>query len=132
MAYLFYLRIAMPNKPDIKDKTDIELMIRTFYGSLLTNEIIKPVFANIDFEAHMPHLIMFWSFVLLDEEGYKANVFDKHVNLDIKEEHFEIWLHHFEKTINDLFEGEKAELAKQRAQTIAFTFKEKLRQMGKI
>ena len=122
----------MPIKPDIKDKTDIGLMIRTFYGSLLTNEIMKPVFANTNFEAHMPHMIAFWSFVLLDEEGYKTNVFDKHVNLGIKEEHFEIWLHHFEKTVNDLFEGEKAELAKQRAQTIAFTFKEKLRQMGKI
>ena len=122
----------MPIKPDIKDKTDIELMIRAFYGSLLTNEIIKPVFANTDFEAHMPHMIAFWSFVLLDEEGYKTNVFDKHVNLGIKEEHFEIWLHHFEKTINDLFDGEKAELAKQRAQTIAFTFKTKLKELGKM
>ena len=119
-------------KHDIRNKEDIELMIRTFYNSLLTNESIKLVFANTDFEKHMPHMIAFWAFVLLDEEGYKTNVFDKHVHLAIKEEHFEIWLHHFEKTINNLFVGEKAELAKQRAQTIAFTFKEKLRQMGKL
>jgi hemoglobin len=122
----------MPNKHDIRNKEDIELMMRTFYGSLLTNEKISPVFANTDFEAHMPHMIAFWAFVLLDEEGYKTNVFDKHVHLHIKEEHFEIWLSHFEKTINDLFSGEKAELAKQRAQTIAYTFKEKLRQMGTL
>ena len=119
-------------KKDISNKSDIELMIRTFYSSLLTNEEIKPVFANTDFEAHMPHMIAFWSFVLLDEEGYKTNVFDKHVHLAIKEEHFGIWLEHFEKTINSLFEGEKAELAKLRAQTIAYTFKEKLRNMGKF
>ncbi|HWY13323.1 MAG TPA: group III truncated hemoglobin [Bacteroidia bacterium] len=122
----------MPIKEDIKNKADIELMIRTFYASLLTDEIIKPVFVNTDFEKHMPHMIAFWSFVLLDEEGYKTNVFDKHVNLGIKEEHFEIWLSHFEKTINDLFIGEKAELAKLRAQTIAYTFKVKLKEMGKL
>ena len=122
----------MPEKHDIRNKEDIELMIRSFYASLLTNEIIKPVFANTDFEAHMPHMIAFWSFVLLDEEGYKTNVFDKHVNLGIKEEHFEIWLNHFEKNIDSLFEGEKTELAKLRAQTIAFTFKEKLKNMGKF
>lgn len=119
-------------KHDIRDKNDIELMMRTFYASLLTNESISPVFVNTDFEAHMPHMIAFWSFVLLDEEGYKTNVFDKHVHLPIKEEHFEIWYSHFEKTVNELFEGEKAELAKQRAQTIAFTFKMKMKQMGKF
>ena len=122
----------MPEKQDIRNKADIELMIRTFYASLLTNESISPVFANTDFEKHMPHMIAFWSFVLLDEEGYKTNVFDKHVHLNIKEEHFEIWLHHLEKTINDLFVGEKAELAKLRAQTIAFTFKTKLKDLGKL
>lgn len=122
----------MPNKHDIRNKEDIELMMRTFYGSLLTNESISPVFANTDFEKHMPHMIAFWSFVLLDEDGYKTNVFDKHLHLDIKEEHFAIWLEHFEKTVNDLFEGEKAELAKLRGQNIAYTFKNKLKQMGKL
>lgn len=122
----------MPTKHDIRNKEDIELMTRTFYDSLLKNESIKPVFDNLNFEAHIPHIVAFWAFVLLDEEGYNTNVFDKHVNLPIKEEHFEIWLTHFEKTINDLFEGEKAEVAKLRAQTIAYTFKAKLKQMGKL
>ena len=122
----------MPNKHDITNKADIELMMRTFYGSLLTNESISPVFANTDFEKHMPHMIAFWSFVLLDEDGYKTNVFDKHLHLHIKEEHFAIWLEHFEKTVNDLFEGEKAELAKLRGQNIAYTFKNKLKQMGRL
>ncbi len=119
-------------KPDIRNREDIELLVRNFYDSLLKNESIKPVFDNLNFEAHIPHIVSFWSFVLLDEAGYNTNVFDKHVNLPVKEEHFDIWLEHFEKTINDLFEGEKAELAKLRAQTIAFTFKVKLKQMGKL
>lgn len=119
-------------KHDIRNKKDIELMIRTFYGSLFKDESIKQVFANTDFEAHVPHMIAFWSFVLLDEEGYKTNVFDKHVHLPIKEEHFATWLGHFENTIDMLFEGEKAELAKLRAKTIAYTFQSKLKQMGKL
>ncbi len=119
-------------KSDIKNKKDIELMVKTFYTSLLTNEIIKPVFVNTDFEKHMPHMIAFWSFVLLDESGYTTNVFDKHIHLAIKKEHFAIWLEHFEKTVNNLFEAEKAEMAKQRAQTIAYTFEKKLEQIGKF
>jgi hemoglobin len=119
-------------KKDITNKADIERMVKTFYASLLADESIKPVFANTNFEAHLPHMIAFWSFVLLDEEGYKTNVFDKHLDLPIKKEHFDIWLRHFEKTVNDLFEGEKAELAKQRAQSIAYTFKIKLEQIGRF
>jgi len=107
-------------------------MIRTFYGSLFTDESIKGVFAGTDFEAHLPHMIAFWSFVLLDEEGYRTNVFEKHLHLEIKEEHFATWLQHFENTVDLLFKGEKAELAKLRAQTIAYTFKNKLKQMNKL
>lgn len=120
------------NKPDLDNKERIEEMIRSFYGSLLTNERIKPIFEDIDFEKHMPHMIAFWSFVLLDEAGYTTNVFDKHVNLAIKKEHFAIWLEHFENNIKSKYEGPKAELAMQRAKLIAYTFEKKLTAMGKL
>jgi hemoglobin len=120
------------SKPDIDTKDKIEQMIRNFYGSLLTNKDIQPVFENTDFEKHMPHMIAFWSFVLLDEAGYTTNVFEKHLHLEIKQEHFAIWLQHFENTVNANFEGPKAKLAIQRAQLIAYTFENKLRAMGKI
>jgi hemoglobin len=119
-------------KPDLDTKERIEQMIRSFYASLLTNEEIKPVFANTDFEKHMPHMIAFWSLILLDEAGYTTNVFDKHANLPIKREHFAIWLQHFEKNIKTQFEGPKADLAIQRAQLIAYTFENKLKALGKI
>src|SRR4051812_14086495 len=125
-------KFATAMKRDIQTKEDIELMMREFYGSLLTDPEIKPVFDNTDFEKHMPHIVAFWALVLLDEVGYTTNVFDKHVNLPIKEEHFAIWLEHFERTVDSLFEGEKAELAKSRANLIAYTFKEKMKNMGKI
>lgn len=121
-----------PNKPDLDNKENIEQMIRSFYTSLLTNESIKPVFANTDFEKHMPHMVAFWSFVLLDEAGYTTNVFDKHLNLGIKQEHFGIWLEHFEKNLQKQFNGPKTELALQRAKVIAYTFEKKLEALGKL
>jgi hemoglobin len=119
-------------KKDISNTEDVTLLVRTFYNSLLQLEEIKPVFEGIDFEAHMPHMVAFWEFVLLDKEGYKTNVFDKHVNLPLKEEHFALWLDTFSKTVHALFEGEKAEMAISRATSIAFSFQHKLKDMGKL
>ena len=110
---------------DITCKADIELLINTFYSELLKLEDIKSVFASIDFPKHVPHIVHFWSFVLLDEEGYKTNVFDKHVNLPIKSYMFDSWLAVWINSVNTLFKGEKADLAKQRATVLAFTFKSK-------
>ena len=110
---------------DITIKTDIELLINTFYNKLLQNPEMKVVFDGIDFKAHVPQIVHFWSFVLLDEEGYKTNVFDKHVHLPIKLHQFDIWLDTFIATLNELFEGPTAELAKQRATVLTHTFKSK-------
>lgn len=119
-------------RKDITNTSDIELLVKTFYSNLLQNEEVKPVFAHVDFDKHFPHMVAFWEFVLLDKEGYTTNVFDKHVNLPLTENHFKIWLATFEATVNTLFEGEKAQMAIQRAQTIGYSFQAKLKQMGKI
>jgi len=116
---------------DITSRTDIELLITTFYSELLKSDDIKSVFANIDFPAHVPHIVHFWSFVLLDEEGYKTNVFEKHTGLPIKPYMFDKWLEVWINTIDGLFMGEKADLAKQRATVLAFTFKSKWESMNK-
>ena len=119
-------------KQDISNSADVELLVKTFYSNLLLNEEVKPIFAHVDFEKHMPHMIAFWEFVLLDKEGYTTNVFDKHVNLPLTENHFTIWLQTFETTVNTLFKGENANKAIFRAQTIAYSFQAKLKQMGKL
>jgi hemoglobin len=119
-------------KKDISTSDEVTLLVKTFYSNLLLNEEIKPLFEHIDFEKHMPHMIAFWEFVLLDKEGYTTNVFDKHVNLPLTENHFKIWLATFESTVNHIFEGENAQKAILRAQTIGYTFQQKMKQMGKM
>lgn len=110
---------------DIQTKSDIEQLINFFYTRLLEIDEMKPVFAGIDLPKHIPHIVHFWSFVLLDEEGYKTNVFEKHLHLPIKTEYFDIWLRVFTHAVDELFAGEKADLAKQRATSLAYTFKAK-------
>lgn len=119
-------------KKDITNTEDVALLVRTFYHNLLLLEEIRPVFAGVDVEAHMPHMIAFWEFVLLDKAGYATNVFDKHVNLPLKEVHFELWLKTFADTIHSLFEGPKADMAISRANSIGYSFQHKLRDMGRL
>lgn len=110
---------------DIQSKADIELLVHTFYDKLLQFDDMKVVFAGINFPEHVPHIVHFWSFVLLDEEGYKTNVFDKHLHLPIKSHQFDTWLRVFNGTVDELFSGETADMAKQRATSLAYTFKSK-------
>lgn len=110
---------------DIATREDIESLVVTFYEQLLQIEDIQPVFAQVNFSAHLPQIVHFWSFVLLDEPGYKTNVFEKHRHLPIQLHHFDTWLAIFIRTVDELFAGEKAELAKQRATVLTHTFKSK-------
>jgi hemoglobin len=115
-----------PNKHDIIDKADIVTLVDTFYSRVLENELLKPHFEGLDFEAHKPKMVHFWSFVLLSEPGYTTNVYDKHTHLHIDKTHFAEWLRLFKETVDDLFDGEKANDAKFRATTLAWTFGEKM------
>ena len=112
--------------PDISTDQDVEFLVKTFYSRMLQDELMAPHFANIDFEEHFPRMIAFWSFILLDKAGYTGNVFDKHVHLKINETHFEHWLKHFTAVVYDFFEGEKANLAIQRAEVLKYTFMSKM------
>lgn len=119
-------------KQDIRNRSDIELMVKAFYTSLLTEESIKPLFFQTDLEKHFPHMYAFWGFVLLNEDGYKTNVMERHFHLPLKAEHFDTWLVHFNKILDENFEGETTELARTRAHSIAAMLKMKFEQMGKL
>ena len=110
---------------DITTKHDVEHLVDTFYGRVLQDESLAPFFKNLDFQAHMPKMVHFWSFVLLDEAGYTTNVTDKHMHMPLSKAHFERWVALFHATVDELFTGEKAEMAKQRATLIAWTIQNK-------
>lgn len=113
--------------PDISTEQHVDFLVRTFYNRVLKDDLLAPHFAHINFEEHMPRMVAFWSFILLDKAGYTGNVFEKHMNLPISERHFDRWVLHFTGVVHDFFEGEKAELARQRAEVLKFTFQSKMK-----
>lgn len=112
---------------NITNNEDVTLLVETFYGKVLQDELLKPFFVGMDFEAHKPKMIHFWAFVLLDEPNYKTNVTEKHLHMPLEQKHFDQWLALFNETLDELFDGEKAEMAKQRAATIAWTIGNKIK-----
>lgn len=113
---------------DISSKVDISLLVHEFYGKVLKDDQLSPFFKDLDFEVHMPKMIHFWSFALLNEPGYTTNVVEKHLHMPLQEAHFERWLNLFNETIDEHFSGEIANQAKQRAQLIGWTIKSKIQQ----
>ena len=55
---------------DIESKEDITRLVEQFYDKVLNDNLIRSFFNGIDFEHHLPKMIHFWSFVLLNEPGY--------------------------------------------------------------
>lgn len=111
---------------DIYTKNDINLLVNTFYSKVLKDKLLAPFFKHTDFEKHLPKMIDFWAFVLLDEAGYKTDVTQKHMNMPLQKEHFDQWISLFHETLDELFEGEKAEMAKQRAILVGWTIQSKI------
>ncbi|WP_338764404.1 group III truncated hemoglobin [Bernardetia sp. ABR2-2B] len=123
----------MKPKNDIQNEENIKLLVDTFYDKVNQNLILSPIFndfAAVDWSSHLPIMYRFWNGILFGEGGYKGNPFEKHIPLPIDKTHFENWLNLFVETVDEFFEGNKAEEAKQRASIIAYTFQSKLEYMN--
>jgi hemoglobin len=119
---------------DIETRSDCELLVRTFYGRALVDPVIGFLFtdvAKLDLEAHVPRITNFWETILLGARSYGGGAFRPHVELNFKvpltRGHFDRWLHLWSTTVDELFEGERAELAKAHAIRVAAAFESRLR-----
>ena len=110
-------------KHDIQNRADVHLLVTTFYAKIRKDELLGPIFnAKIkDWPHHLEHLTDFWETNLFFVAKYKGNPLEKHAEVDaaenntITELHFGIWLNHWMQTLEELFKGEKATMAKNRA-----------------
>ncbi|HMR89061.1 MAG TPA: group III truncated hemoglobin [Saprospiraceae bacterium] len=124
-------------KPDISQRKDIELLINTFYEKVKTNAVIGYIFsdvAKVDWVSHMPVMYSFWASVLLNEQSYTGNAMTPHIALSklvlLSQKEFDEWLLLFNSTVDLLFEGEKADEAKFRAENIARLMMHKIDQQS--
>jgi hemoglobin len=112
---------------DITERNDIVYLVDSFYAKVMKDELLSPVFSHIDFPNHLPTMYNFWSSMLLGEQTYQGNPFQKHIGLPVRAEHFDTWLKLFTETIDENFSGTKADETKSRAQSIAGVWKFKMK-----
>lgn len=124
-------------KPDIQSRSDILQIMEAFYKRLLADPVMAPVFlevANIDLEEHLPILVDFWDSILFFTAKYKGNAMLPHLQLHekypLRKEHFKRWLAFFNLSVDELFEGDKAQLMKERAKSIALLMEVKVNNMN--
>lgn len=120
-------------KKDIQSREDIATLVNAFYDKLLEDELMKDIFlitARINLAEHLPILYDFWESVLFQAGKYRGNTLEKHLELHrqhrLEEQHFRRWLSLFNETVDEFFEGEKAQQAKERALSIATIIKIKI------
>lgn len=113
-------------KHDIKQREDITTLIDSFYEKVKSDALLGPVFSHVDWPSHLPIMYDFWSSMLLGDQTYRGNPLQRHLHLGIGRDHFSQWLVLFKETVNENFEGEKAEEVKMRAQSIAGIFQLKM------
>lgn len=117
-------------KQDIVTKKDIELLVNRFYEKVKQDDLIAHFFTNVNWEAHLPVMYDFWENSLFYTGTYTGNPMKSHKHLHslqaLQTEDFDRWLKHFLATVEELFEGDKAELAKQRALSMATVMKIKI------
>ncbi|HEU5146268.1 MAG TPA: group III truncated hemoglobin [Chryseosolibacter sp.] len=113
-------------KHDILTRDDIKILVDSFYEKVQADPLIGPVFSHVDWPHHLPTMYNFWSSMLLGDQSYRGNPFQKHIPLEIEGQHFDQWLKLFTETVDHHFRGEKAEEVKMRARSIAGIFQLRL------
>jgi hemoglobin len=118
---------------DIETRADCERLVRAFYGRALEDPIIGWIFtdvAKLDLEAHVPVLTDFWDTLLLGAQSYSSGAFHPHAALHAKvglrAGHFDRWLSLWYSTVDELYAGPTAELAKAHAFRLANAFRMRL------
>jgi hemoglobin len=124
------------HRTDIQDRADCERLVRLFYGRALTDPVIGFIFvdvARLDLEAHVPRITSFWETILLGAQSYAGGAFRPHALLHgkvpLRAGHFERWLWLWRSSVDELFTGPRADLAKAHAQRVARAFHARLAMM---
>ena len=111
---------------DIETPADIEVLVNAFYEKVKTDNVIGYIFTDavkVNWQRHLPVMYKFWENVLFYTGGYEGNPINSHKHLNnvvhLSSDHFKRWNELFVQTVDELFVGEKACLAKQRALSIS-------------
>ena len=128
-------------KKQIENRSDLQLLVRTFYAKIRADQEIGFFFNETitDWEEHLEKLTDFWDMNVFGTKNYHGNpiiahnAVDKKFDQQITSNIFGIWLNYWFATIDELFEGENAEILKRRAQKMStFLFMNIFESRGKV
>ena len=114
-------------KHDIQNREDVFLLVSSFYRKVRANLEIGHFFNEIieDWPTHLEKLTDFWETNLFLVNKFRGNPMRAHKEVDahfdhsVEQKHFGEWLNMWYATIDELFEGERANMAKNRARNMA-------------
>lgn len=120
-------------KSDIESRADIEKLITVFYHKVSEDDVIGFIFndiVNINWKVHLPIMCDFWDNALFFTGTYTGNPIRLHQQLHyiqpLEKKHFDRWILLFTETVDQLFQGERANLARQKAISIAAVMESKI------
>ena len=110
----------------LESRNDIEFLVNAFYDKVSKDEKIGFFFndvAKVDWSHHLPKMYSFWESLLFGEASYKGNPMAMHFPVNekvaIEKPHIAHWIKLWTETVEENFEGEKAEAAVYKASNIA-------------
>lgn len=114
-------------KPDLQTKDDVRTVVHAFYRDMEADPVLGAYFAGLDWDAHLPKMVAFWSSIVFATGEYRGRPFDPHARMPgLARDHFAHWVGRFRRTVDAHFAGENAERMKARAEQIAGVFQVKL------
>ena len=121
------------NRADLDSRAHIEIFLEHFYGKLLADPVLAPIFldvADIDIRVHLGHIQAYWEKLLLGGDDYHRHTMNIHRALhdkrSLSEAEFDLWLAHYQQSVDEHFAGPFAEQAKRIAAHIADNMKTRI------
>ncbi len=109
-------------KSDLEAGAPVQALVDTFYAQARQDAALGPVFNAIigeDWSQHLPVMYAFWDSVVFGLGGYKGQAVAKHIDIDrqipLEAAHFERWIALWTATVDGMYAGPNAELAKSKA-----------------
>ncbi|MDH5608660.1 MAG: group III truncated hemoglobin [Cyclobacteriaceae bacterium] len=112
---------------DITSRQDIAALMQKFYINVLANQEIGKFFSESvkNWDHHLARFTDYWESNVLFSESYEGSPLKRHIEIDRRYDHsfvpghFDLWVELFERTTDEMFAGEKAELAKEVARNMS-------------
>lgn len=114
---------------EIENRADVSKLVHAFYDKIRVDEELGPIFnahlSDEQWPKHLEKLTDFWETNLFGIPKFKGNPprvhaeVDHKLNYGITQEHFAHWMRLWFMTIDELFEGQLADRAKNAARRMS-------------